>query len=398
MLWFRSHLATVVAVGLLRAVDAQGRGCADLGALIPVEWPAYDPEVMGLLPQGRTYCDKQTTGDFYCDECPESCLTLEATIHVVKKQLEQIASQTNTWDILENDIDSGCALLQKTCNDGNVPGGAWSTPVYTPYPTGAVWQDQTLSNSEGTGPLIAGDQQGVINWGPEVVGSMTCGDEAHQIDGTPWTSLPVLNGGPPQTCSYCSYCSSIGWGADTGRRMLGDPYPAAAGVQKVTLVIDSATVLGLGYNLASLDDCEVTVDEMSRSARFLAKATQRHHRDQVAAFSIPGCSVSGGSISQALDGERKVTLTKKTWNSLGPVVDGIMTVRSATKVGDAMRLADDFRAAGCGQFQLKGTVCEELEVIAFEVVSTTPIDVTVRAIFRLSGGQHLVEARMGATN
>ena len=63
-----------------------------------------------------------------------------------------------------------------------------------------------------------------------------------------------------------------------------------------------------------------------------------------------------------------------------------------------MRLADDFRAAGCGQFQLKGTVCEELEVIAFEVVSTTPIDVTVRAIFRLSGGQHLVEARMGETN
>ena len=78
MLWFRSHLATVVAVGLLRAVDAQGRGCADLGALIPVEWPAYDPEVMGLLPQGRTYCDMQTTGDFYCDECPESCLTVRA--------------------------------------------------------------------------------------------------------------------------------------------------------------------------------------------------------------------------------------------------------------------------------------------------------------------------------
>jgi len=360
---FRSNLAAAAVIGLVGSARA-ARTCAQAGAQLSPGYAGYgDEEFPGLLPQGRTYCDPMAQGnvDNYCDVCPESCQNIEATIRVVNAQLDAINDQTSTWNVLESDVDMGCALLQATCLGGVSEGGAWTTPVYSPYPS-------TVNHADTVTGVVASESDGVVNWGPEVVGSMT-------------------------EPSYCSYCASINFGYQ-GRRLLGAPVDE--NTRSVSILLDSKLLLSLG-STAAFGDCALSASEIasSPSATHLAKSYGRVEGAKINSFFVPGCALDGdGTISQTIDGERRVTVSKRLWEGLGYATDGVLSVAALDMSREVERLVHDFETAGCRQLLLKGAQCAGLKVVAFESVSETRIDNTIHALLQLKGGKTLISAEV----
>jgi hypothetical protein len=150
-------------------------------------------------------------------------------------------------------------------------------------------------------------------------------------------------------------------------------------------------------SLMALEDCTVSSAEIAANpqAKRLAQATRRH-KGRLSALHVPGCALTDTDVSQTLEGKRRVTVSSQFWNDLGPSVLGVLPIQGAMVSDHAASLAASFRQAGCGQFHLKGKLCNQLQVLALEEVSSTSEDVTVHALLRLPGESLVVEAEVGA--
>lgn len=329
-----TNLAVVVLLSITQHTKA-ALTCSQAGAQLTFGYPGYgNAEDPGLLPGGRTYCDANQGEEPFCDECASGCANIETTVRVVRAQKSLYEDLLVQWNLLEADVLNGCTQLQVTCGRP-LEGGTWSQPVYPPFP--------------------GAPDTGTIEFSADIVQA------------------------------YCDYCADNNWGLAFGRRRLLAAPERKAVKEDMVLSAEVMDSLDVSSRLAG---CTLHNDVISStpSLRRFARAVGRANGGTVVEFNIPGCTESKDELSQTLTGQRRLTLTQTTVKSLGRVVEGVLPIASSSE------LTEGFRRGGCQQFDLQQDLCDNLEVVALEVMNETANEVTVRALMRLPVGKTLVVA------
>jgi len=378
------YVAAVVAFSG-RYVDA--RTCSRSGAQLQAGFSGYtgDSGHPGLLPGGKTYCDVPDGAvQALCDSCPQACINIETSIRVVHAQKQKMERFTVEWDMIETDVLSGCQALQVTCsNPSDIQPGTWTNAVFPPYP--GPYPPGPTTNCTYPRAIELKQQGGA----PGCVGN--CVRDCDLDDNHPGAVNYPVN----VTLKYCDWCQARHWGLDhsgTARRLLAAPAPG----RRDPIIMHQDTLLAVA-SLMALEDCTVSSSEIASNpqAKRLAQATLRH-KGRISALHVPGCGLTDTDVSQTLEGKRRVTVTSKFWNSLAPSALGVLPVQGAMLSDHAAAMAESFRLAGCGQFHLIGSMCQKLQVVALEEVSSTSVDVTVHALLRLPAGNLIVEVELEA--